>query len=326
MTRSDYFSPLTFTGNRVATSTLSTPATRPATFTKLDDSMNETLSEFVAKTDCRTCDCSVGGIMMWADYFNYSYMIFRNTLFIKGVAEDDLSKTAFSFPMGEMPLAESLQFIRSYCIARNILPVLSAVSESDLRKIEAITPCKAEPLEDWGDYLYDIEKMSTFSGKKMAKKRNHLNRFNADNPECEFIDITPDNVNLCIEMLHNLEVGIDKPLTADYEREKTFEVLENLGRYPFEGIMAVVPGKGVVAFTLGEVVGDTLMAHIEKINHEVAGAGEAVSSHFCDIMRQRHPQLRYVNREEDAGDPGLRKAKLAYQPSEVIAKYNVLLL
>ncbi|MDE6303350.1 MAG: phosphatidylglycerol lysyltransferase domain-containing protein [Paramuribaculum sp.] len=326
MTRSDYFSPLTFTGNRVATSTLSAPATRQATFAKLDNSMIETLSEYVAKTDCRTCDCSVGGIMMWADYFNYTYMIFRNTLFIKGVAENDLSKTAFSIPMGEMPLAESLQFIRSYCTARNILPVLSAVSESDLEKINELTPCKALPLEDWGDYIYDIERMSTFSGKKMAKKRNHLNRFNADHPDCEFVDITPDNVHLCIDMLRGLEVGIDKPLTADYEREKTFEVLENLDRYPFEGIMAIVPGKGVAAFTLGEVVGDTLMAHIEKINHEISGAGEAVSSKFCSIMRQRHPQLRFVNREEDAGDPGLRKAKLAYQPSEIIKKYNVMLL
>ena len=65
------------------------------------------------------------------------------------------------------------------------------------------------------------------------------------------------------------------------------------------------------------------MIHIEKMNHEVAGAGETINKLFAAEMLHRHPGLRYINREDDAGDPGLRYAKESYHPLRLLRKFNV---
>ncbi len=93
--------------------------------------------------------------------------------------------------------------------------------------------------------------------------------------------------------------------------------------YPFEGAALRLPGADIVAFAFGEVAGDTLVVHIEKIDHSVAGAGEVLCRDFAALMKSRHPQLLYENREDDAGDPGLRQAKQALCPCALLRKYNV---
>lgn len=116
---------------------------------------------------------------------------------------------------------------------------------------------------------------------------------------------------------------LSKPALADVEREQVMHVLDNLDDYGFEGAVLSTPADGIVAFTLGEVKGDTLYVHIEKMNHEVAGAGETVNKLFAAMMTERHPEVLYINREEDVGDPGLRHAKESYHPAEMLDKYNV---
>ncbi len=76
--------------------------------------------------------------------------------------------------------------------------------------------------------------------------------------------------------------------------------------------------------TLGEVVGDTLYVHVEKMNHDVAGAGETINKLFAENMVSRYAGLRYINREEDMNDEGLRFAKESYHPVAILDKCNVL--
>ena len=87
--------------------------------------------------------------------------------------------------------------------------------------------------------------------------------------------------------------------------------------------MLSTPSDGIVAFTLGEVIGDTLYVHIEKMSHDIAGAGETINRLFASMMTTIHPSVQYINREEDVGDPGLRHAKESYHPLELLKKYNV---
>lgn len=271
----------------------------------------------------RTCDFSIGGIFMWSDYFRYNHCIVDDTLFIRGVSEDDVTRPAFSLPVGAMPLSESIPMLRDYCADHEMPLELSAVPEETLDELRELGAREVTELTDWSDYLYEAPRMATFSGKKLSKKRNHVNHFRTEFPDATVVPLTPEVMKEVITFYKSQSVGADKPLTADYERLQVLEVLGKPDIFGFEGCAVMVPGRGVVAFTMGEVIGDTLYSHIEKMDHTVAGAGEMVSSAFTAMMMERHPDLLYVNREEDTGDPGLRQAKLAYQPLRLLRKFNV---
>lgn len=274
----------------------------------------------------RTCDYTVGGLLMWADYFNYTYTIYRDTLFIKGVTEDDVTRPAFSLPIGKLPIHESVKLLRDYCVIHDGLPlVLSAVPEECVETLAQLGATEVTPLGDWGDYLYNAADLATLSGKKLGKKRNHVNRFMAEHPDYTFVPLTRENLDDVKRFYHATALPLSKPAIADVEREQVMRVLSHVERYPFEGAVLSTPEDGIVAFTLGEVIGDTLYTHIEKMNHEVAGAGETVNKLFAEMMTSRHPGLIYINREEDVGDPGLRHAKESYHPAAILRKFNITL-
>ncbi|MDE7397454.1 MAG: phosphatidylglycerol lysyltransferase domain-containing protein [Muribaculum sp.] len=282
-----------------------------------------TLMKYMPMACSRTCDFSIGGITMWADYFSYEMAEYNDTLFLKGVCEDDLSRTAFSMPVGKMSPKEAVEILDTYCRAEGIPLVLSAVPEDYLESLAGMR-FSVDELVDWADYVYRIEDLATLSGKRYGRKRNHVNRFITDNPDYSYEPLTLSNVAEVKDFYLKLDNhdGTGSP-TAAVEREQVFGVLDHLAEYPFEGgVLRRAPGE-IVAFTLGEVIGDTLYVHIEKMSHDVAGAGETINKCFAEDMYHRHADLVWVNREEDVGDEGLRKAKESYRPAMKLRKYNL---
>lgn len=273
----------------------------------------------------RTCDFTIGGMMMWAGYFGYSYAILGDTLFVKGVTEDDVTRPAFSFPAGSMPLDSAVRVLRDYCRANGAMPLtFSAVPEEKVGALRSLGATEVRLLEDWQDYLYSAEALTTLSGKKLSKKRNHVNRFMAEHPDWRLAPLGPGNIEAAKEFYRDCRLPLSKPALAEIERRQVMDVLENLDRYPFEGaLLTVGPESRAVAFAIGEVAGDTLYVHIEKMAHDVSGAGEAINKLFAEMMCGRHRQIACINREEDTGDPGLRRAKESYRPLAMLRKYNV---
>lgn len=275
--------------------------------------------------DSHTCDYTIGGIYMWADYFAYRYCIVADTLFIKGLTEDDRSIPAFSLPIGPMPTTDAVSLIQRYC-ARERLPVrFSAIPDEKVASLTAGRQSIVEPLDDWSDYLYSATELATLSGKRFNKKRNHVNRFMAEHPRACLQPLTPAIIPQVKSFFARLE-GERTSETAIAERRQVNSVLDNYLCYPFEGaVLRLSPDGPIAAFTIGEVIGDTLYLHIEKMDHEIAGSGETVNKLFADEMLRRHG-ISYINREEDCGDPGLRQAKLSYNPVAILRKQNVTLL
>jgi hypothetical protein len=104
------------------------------------------------------------------------------------------------------------------------------------------------------------------------------------------------------------------------ERDAVFEVLRNYEAYGFFGGVLRDAGE-ILAFSLGETVGDTLFVHIEKANPQRRGAYQAMVNEFA--KRFAGPGVKYINREEDCGDEGLRRSKLSYHPCRLVEKYLV---
>ncbi|MBD5307190.1 MAG: DUF2156 domain-containing protein [Bacteroides sp.] len=273
----------------------------------------------------RTTDFSYGGLLMWVNYFNYEFAILKNTLFIRGLVENDRETPAFSLPVGELPLSESIPMIKDYCRRKGMKCELSAVPEYAMQELSLLSPSYTEELTDWADYLYDAEPLATLKGKKMSKKRNHVNRFNALYPEWTLEDMTPGNASEAMDFMDIFDLEGDNTRMAISERHLTRELIGHVmaGDNELKGALLKVGGQ-VAAFTIGDIKGDTLFVHVEKATRNIEGSYEKINQAFAARMMERYPQIRFINREDDAGDEGLRKAKESYHPVEKLKKYNVI--
>lgn len=279
----------------------------------------------LALSPSRTCDFSYGGLLIWAPLFGYEYAVTDNSVFIRGRLEGDFAKTAFSLPAGEMPLGDSLRLLGRHARLQGECLRLSAVPEYALPEIMPLKPSRVVELPDWADYMYDITVLATLTGKKMAKKRNHVNKFEATFPDAELRDLTAANIPEALQLLKYINASApDVTDIARAERQLCADTLALMAHHdtPMRGAILYANGKPA-AFTVGDIKGDTLFIHIEKADRAVPGAYEAINKYFASRMLAAHPELRYVNREDDAGDPGLRYAKRSYHPLALLKKFDV---
>ena len=286
------------------------------------------INRIVSLSRSFTCDYTVGGIVMWADYFKYSYCIYLDTLFIMGVEENHPELTAFSCPVGSLPLPEAIEVLDTYCRQEQLPLRFSAIPADKLACFTTLNPeCQIEELADWADYVYEAETFATLAGKKMAKKRNHVNHFATEHPQFCVEPLNRQNALEALEAMRQWEHALSNTPAADSRREE-FEqvehVLRNLALYPFEGlVLRTRPGAPVVAFSAAEIIGPMAFVHIEKMDHICGGAGETIAHLLMKRLTATHPEVRYVNREEDCGDPGLRRAKESWHPAMLLKKYNI---
>lgn len=288
------------------------------------DSLIE-INKYLKHQPYRTCDFTIGGLCMWATYFKYEYTIYEKTLFIKGVSETNLSTVAFSVPIGQFDINESIRILDNYCKRKNLKFILSAVPETLIENITLKPNYKITKLENWSDYLYDIKKISELTGKPYNKKRNHINKFLKCYPSYTYERIDTSNISLVRSFFYTFKEQQQKD-DAIFTNElvQTEFILNNFNFFTsfFVGGLIKI-NNYVVAFTIGEIINDTLYVHIEKADIEYHGIYEMINMKFASDIMASNPTLKYVNREEDVGDEGLRKSKLSYHPIMLLNKYNI---
>lgn len=273
----------------------------------------------------RTTDFSYGGVLMWVDYFNYEFLIHNDTLFIKGVVENDLSKPAFSLPVGAMTIHESVSLLKEYCNAHGINLEFSAIPEYAAEEMKSLNPIIIEELTDWGDYLYDSESLASLKGKKMSKKRNHVNQFKSQHPDWKAIFLSPENADEAMAFMDLFDKEGDTSEMATAERALSRDLITRIKEGdPILKGMILYAGGSVAAYTIGDVKGDTLFIHVEKATRKINGSYEMINCLFAKAMTEKYPEIKFINREDDAGDIGLRMAKESYHPLEVLKKFNII--
>lgn len=171
---------------------------------------------------------------------------------------------------------------------------------------------------DSADYIYECEKLIGLKGKKFHGKKNHVNKF-TKTYDWVYEKITEENIDDCLAMLYKWKEKNCEP--GNIEKHAEACVSENaLRKREFLGLKGgLLRANGeVVAFALGEQINeDTLVVHIEKAFSEVPGAYAVINQQF---LIHESGGLKYVNREDDVGEPGLRKAKLSYHPEFLVEK------
>ena len=285
-------------------------------FKKMELEDIETVRPFFQYAKNRLCDYSIGGTVMWRDTFNIYFAIYKETLIMRQSYIND--NIFFVPPIGENPL-EAFEQVRLWCAKEGVPVRLCVLSEADLGWLPNPELWRIEETEHWGDYLYPAEQLATLKGRGLAGQRNHINYFVRTWPDYRTERIDESNLPGVKELLdkYRREISKDSPLFVD-EISGDEEVLEHFDAYGFCGLCLII-GEKVVAYAMGEVVGDTLHVHIEKADRSYRGAYQMIVREFARAYAVNG--VRYINREDDSGDDGLRKSKLSYHPSEILKKY-----
>ena len=288
-------------------------------FTKLGFEHIPLVQSYFDQQKRRICDCTIGSTMMWRDYFDNCFAVVDDTIVFRSRYLE--GQYVFTVPIGKNPELV-LDLVEEYCRENKIDLEFSTVTPFDLDLLRSRWPDMIiEDNRDWYDYLYEYRELVEFSGKKYAAQRNHMRRFERDNPNWSFSRMTENDVEEVRAFYQEFLVDRDKESeTARAEAEKIFEVLDHFSVYNFLGGILRVDGK-IAGISMGEIVRDTLFVHIEKAQVHYSGVYQKLVN--CFAREFQTDGVKFINREEDVGDPGLRKSKLSYRPLKLLEKYTV---
>lgn len=278
------------------------------------------IDEFMESPLAEGCDYTFANFYLWSSFYKVEFAIHQNTLIFK--TEIDEQNEAFAFPIGKGDLHPAFEAMMEYANEKGFPFRMYGVTEKMKAILEELFPDKFQYTEDrdGADYIYNTTDLAELRGKKYHGKRNHINNFKLT--DWSYEPLTAENMPECWEMnvawcKQNNGKENDSSEAEYCVIKKMFKDFDYLG---LTGGVLRQDGR-VVAFTVGERLSkDVFVVHIEKAFSEVAGAYPTINQEF---VRHAAMDYAYVNREEDMGLEGLRKAKLSYRPAIILMRYHV---
>ncbi len=267
----------------------------------------------------RGCEYSFANLCLWGR---------QSIAFFQGCAvffSHFNGKSVYPYPIGNGDKRAVLEAVIHDSRTRGIPCRLTGLTPGDCAELEALFPGRflLRSDRDSFDYVYEIGDLAELRGRKYQKKRNHLNRFRADRPDYRVEPFSCGNLAQIQSMVNDWYMARRQQdpqgdyLLESLAMDKAFRLLEPL---EFEGLALTENGE-VLAVTMGTRLSeDTFDIHFEKAREDVDGAYAAVNWEFARYLRDKYPQVRYLNREDDMGLEGLRKAKLSYLPCHMVEK------
>lgn len=283
-------------------------------FTKIEKDVLK-IKDYLNLTDGKICDLSVGVRYMWRDEYVNEYAVYNNTLILKETGPD--YQEVFYFPIGS-DVEGALTKIEEFARSKSIPLSFGCLTEEQANVIKnRYTFVDISFDRDWCDYIYEAEKFKTYSGKKLSGQRNHVNKFKKLYPDYKFKVVTKDD----LERIKEFFVEFKKSRTLSDEESselcEAIDLTENMFEFDQLGGFIEVDNK-IVAFSVGEVVGQTLIVHVEKGLTCYEGVYPTMAKEFATAFAS--DSVKYINREEDCGDTGLRTSKMQYRPLELANK------
>lgn len=279
---------------------------------------------YLEKFNTQVSELSFTNLFIWREKYGFSYSIIDDFLWILNETKD--GRWYFSPPIGDytLDLEKSIRTLKTYLEKSDRDLIIKKASKNVLTKLKAIDQLQLDYQEnrDAFDYVYDFQELIALEGNDFHSKKNHVNQFLKKYDQWSYESITLENIYECKEMQRrwcakrnclNIE-GLM------YEDKAIDEAVYYYKELDFEGGLIRINGQ-VEAFTFSERLNDeTLVIHIEKANTDYHGLYNMINQqHLMNIDET----YQYVNREQDLGIEGLRRAKLSYNPIKLMKKYII---
>ena len=265
------------------------------------------------------CEYSFANLLFWAGKWGG---ICRFGDFLLKEANYANGSHGYFFPAGQGDLAAAVEALRADSEAKGFALQLRGVTDADRMALEQLFPGKFtfEAHRDAFDYLYPIEKLCTLSGKKLQAKRNHINRFVAEHEDWRTEIMTAHHAEACFELMEAWYGNHEDHKALHSEKAAIQTAMENFDAMEMDG-MPLYSGEKLLAFALGNRLNESYFdVNFEKAYAEVQGAYPMINREFARHIADKYPAVRFLNREDDMGLEGLRKAKLSYNPDHMVEK------
>ncbi len=284
--------------------------------------------EFFQKYPPETSEFTFTNLFMWRNYYNFLLLEFKEHLIlfsndylknrIKPINTDSRDYLYFFPPIGPSPdkiIIELFENIANIEVHRVPEDICEKLTEN-----EKFTKLKLDCLEDrnnW-DYVYNKDDIFNLPGNKYRQNRRWLQKF-LNNYNYDFKLLTENIIEKCKEL--QLEWCVLRACTEDEsleaEQEAIYEALNNFSTLGYSGGIVCVDDK-CVGYTLGELLNENILViHIEKAHMEYEGSYQAINNLF---LKESGTKVIYINREQDLGIEGLRRAKESYKPIRMVKK------
>ncbi len=268
----------------------------------------------------RGCEYSFANLFLWGKqqvaFYNGCVLFFSHFH----------GRSVYPYPIGPGDRKGAIEAILADARERGIPCRLTGLTDADRAELEAWFPdlFHLRTIRDSFDYVYDINDLADLRGRKFQKKRNHFNRFKADHPGYEVLPLNTCNLPLAQGLVdHWYYTRMKAHPEGDYllENIAMARAFQNYMGLDMEGILVLDYGQPL-AVTMGTRLSDnTFDIHFEKAREDVDGAYNAVNCEFARYLRLKYPDVQFLDREDDMGLEGLRKAKLSYNPHHMVEKH-----
>ena len=275
----------------------------------------------LAASDFRGSEYSFANNLAWRRLADTKCTFYKDfyLLCAFGSSKDDIS---FTFPAGSGSYSDVLSEMKRTAESFGVPLRIGSVTAEQLDIFRELFPDRytVAPNREGSDYIYGSKDLIELPGRKYHGKRNHLARYKEQ--DCQFSLITEKDLDDCIlfctETYNSKSQEADSSFISEQFALNTFFThFDELG---LQGGIIRKEGQ-VKAVTIGErLCSDTYCVHIEKADTSVNGIYAGINNLFAQSCMSGY---KYVNREEDLGLEGLRKAKLSYHPVFILEKYIV---
>jgi len=263
-------------------------------------------------------------LFIWKGVYDTQICFQNGFMFIKQKQD---GVTIYTIPLGNGCLCEAIELLSQDASDRNVPLKMYSVNINQKTEIENACPDKFSFVErrEAEDYIYLGESMMSLAGKKLHSKRNFINRFKENFADrWIYENITTDNIQEVFEYhLSWCALNSDEDSTEFLDETCAISIaLKNFEALELKGGLIRVDGN-IIAITLGsQALEDMFIVHIEKADFTVAGGYQMINNQFA---LNNFEGIKYINREEDLGKEGLRKAKLSYNPEMLALNFTALL-
>jgi hypothetical protein len=293
-------------------------------FKDIDIDCKNILDKYFDLVDYEACEYCFTTLYMWKDLYKTKYYVEEDFAIVAGEYEN---KGFIILPLASKEnMNKAFDFIIKNFEKGNKRIHLKAIDKEVVEYLKNIYGERFEYIEERNnfDYIYEGESLRTLSGRKNQKKRNHLNSFIKEyGNRVGYKKLEEADFDECINLLKDWSEDKEDSIELDSEFKAINRIFKNYKKLKDTlKISGIYIDSKLEAFSIGEMLNDSMaVIHVEKANADIRGLYPYINQQF---LLNEFSDVEFVNREEDLGIEGLRKAKLSYHPVKFAEKYTVI--